>query len=120
MSARSSGKFLALEAVRGVAACVVVVHHYMLAFLPHFHGRLFPDDSIALVRTPLFFFVNGTAAVAVFFVLSGFVLTVRAFQSNQAGGLVVGAFKRWPTAGVPRPTLPWTWSGWPPAAKRPS
>jgi peptidoglycan/LPS O-acetylase OafA/YrhL len=80
--------------VRGIAAGVVLVHHFLLEFLPHLHGRNFPDDPIALVRTPLFALINGSAAVAVFFVLSGFVLTVRAFEDGRAERLIVGIFKR--------------------------
>jgi peptidoglycan/LPS O-acetylase OafA/YrhL len=91
-----ANKLVELEAVRGIAAGIVLLHHFTLTFLPHLHGRNFPDDPIALVRTPLFALVNGSAAVAVFFVLSGFVLTVRAFEDGGTKRLIIGIFKRWP------------------------
>jgi len=90
------GKLVELEALRGVAAMMVVFHHFLLVVAPRLHGRNFPDDPIALVRTPLFALVNGTAAVAIFFVLSGFVLTFRAMENGDWSQLLVGVFKRWP------------------------
>jgi peptidoglycan/LPS O-acetylase OafA/YrhL len=89
-------KLIELEALRGVAAMMVLFHHFLLVIAPRLHGRNFPDDPIALVRTPLFALVNGTAAVAIFFVLSGFVLTFRAMENRAWGELIVGALKRWP------------------------
>ena len=91
-----SEKIVVLEATRGIAAIVVLLHHLLLAFFPRYHGLLFPDEHIALFGTPLFAFVNGSAAVVLFFVLSGFVLTVRAFQSRSSVPLFVGAVRRWP------------------------
>jgi peptidoglycan/LPS O-acetylase OafA/YrhL len=90
------GKFLALEAVRGVAATVVLLHHFLLLVAPRLHGRNFPDDPIALVRTPLYALVNGSAAVAVFFVLSGFVLTFRAMEARDWRPILSGLIRRWP------------------------
>ena len=90
------GKLIELEALRGVAAMIVLFHHFLLIVAPRLHGRNFPDDPIALVRTPLFALVNGTAAVAIFFVLSGFVLTFRAMEKRDWSQLLVGAVKRWP------------------------
>lgn len=89
-------KLVELEALRGIAAMVVVFHHFLLFAAPHLHGRNFPDDPGALVRTPLFALVNGSAAVAVFFVLSGFVLTLNALEKRDWRQLLVGALKRWP------------------------
>lgn len=90
------GKLVELEALRGVAAMMVLFHHFLLVIAPRLHGRNFPDDPIALVRTPLFALVNGTAAVAIFFVLSGFVLTFRAMERGDWSQILVGVLKRWP------------------------
>ena len=90
------GKLIELEALRGVAAMMVLFHHFLLVIVPRLHGRNFPDDPIALVRTPLYALVNGTAAVAIFFVLSGFVLTFRALEERDGRQLLVGVLKRWP------------------------
>ena len=89
-------KLIELEALRGVAAMMVLFHHFLLVIAPRLHGRNFPDDPIALVRTPLYALVNGTAAVAIFFVLSGFVLTFRAMEDRDWRPLLAGVLKRWP------------------------
>jgi peptidoglycan/LPS O-acetylase OafA/YrhL len=96
MSEAASRKLMELEALRGVAAVIVLFHHFLLVVAPRLHGRNFPDDPIALVRTPLFALVNGSAAVAIFFVLSGFVLTLRAMEKRDWGQLLTGVAKRWP------------------------
>jgi peptidoglycan/LPS O-acetylase OafA/YrhL len=96
MSKVDRGKLIELEALRGVAAMMVLLHHFLLVVAPRLHGRQFPDDPIALVRTPLYALVNGTAAVSIFFVLSGFVLTFRVLEQRDWSRLLVGAFKRWP------------------------
>lgn len=95
------GRLIQLEAVRGIAALVVLASHLLLGFFPRFHGLLFPDERVSPFGTPLFALVNGSAAVVVFFVLSGFVLTVRAFQTQSALPLVLGALKRWPRLALP-------------------
>jgi peptidoglycan/LPS O-acetylase OafA/YrhL len=94
-------RLIELEAVRGIAALVVLVHHLLLAFFPRFHGLLFPHEQVTPFGTPLFAMINGSAAVVVFFVLSGFVLTVRAFQMQSARPLMLGALKRWPRLALP-------------------
>lgn len=89
-------KLVELEALRGIAAMIVLLHHFLLRTAPHLHGRNFPDDPIALVRTPLYALGNGSAAVAIFFVLSGFVLTLGAMQKRDWAQMLAGALKRWP------------------------
>ena len=61
MSEAGSRKLMELEALRGVAAVIVLFHHFLLVVAPRLHGRNFPDDPIAMVRTPLFALVNGSA-----------------------------------------------------------
>ena len=96
MSKADRGKLIELEALRGIAAVIVLLHHFLVVVAPRLHGRNFPDDPIALVRTPLFALVNGTAAVSIFFVLSGFVLTLRAMEQRDWRQIVAGVVKRWP------------------------
>jgi peptidoglycan/LPS O-acetylase OafA/YrhL len=96
----SSPRLTELEAVRGIAAVIVFVHHYIMAFAPALHGRYNPGD-FALVRSPLFALVNGSASVVLFFVLSGFVLTQRAFKQQSVRPLVVSAVRRWPRLMLP-------------------
>ena len=90
----SSGKpnrFLELEGLRGVAAVVVVVYHnllafYALAFLGTGSGfsvgqNMRYEDN--LYGNPIMVFLSGTFAVAIFFVLSGFVLSIGFFQTGK-------------------------------------
>src|SRR5664279_680050 len=93
-------RLVELEAVRGIAACVVLVHHCLLGFAPTLHGLVNPTKAWSLFGTPLFALVNGSAAVVVFFVLSGFVLTYRAIESKDTALLWLGAAKRWPRLAV--------------------
>ncbi len=86
-----SRKDLSLEAVRGAAAFVVFAWHFFLAFDPLF---LF-DPGQGPVGSPFYAFLHGTAAVDLFFVLSGFVLTRRFFETGQTDILITGALKRW-------------------------
>lgn len=75
-----SGRLSFLDGLRGLAAVQVVLLHYCAAFLP---GLGTQDVSlihygweIAWLKAPLFFLLNGTFAVYVFFAISGTVLTL--------------------------------------------
>ena len=69
-----------LDAVRGVAAAIVVAHHASLIF-PAFAAR--GPEMAWVFRTPLRLLVAGPAAVYVFFVLSGTVLSLPFFSGYQ-------------------------------------
>ncbi|MEO5757066.1 MAG: acyltransferase family protein, partial [Mesorhizobium sp.] len=88
-------RFPELESVRGIAAVVVLVHHCLLGFAPMLHG-LVDKNPDSLLGTPFFAAINGTAAVVVFFVLSGFVLTYKAIRSQSIQLVLVQGLKRWP------------------------
>jgi peptidoglycan/LPS O-acetylase OafA/YrhL len=63
-----------LDAIRGLAALTVVCSHFVLAYgLPHWKWLL--------TSTPLHCWWDGSAAVSMFFVLSGLVLSLRYFRS---------------------------------------
>lgn len=89
-------KRLYLEGLRGLLSLIVVVHHFILLFQPLvFLGSNNPDDfktrplsgSILLANTPLNLFMNGNWAVCMFFVMSGYVLSVKYFQTSNTVGL---------------------------------
>ncbi|MBL0219713.1 MAG: acyltransferase [Myxococcales bacterium] len=78
-----------LEGLRGLAALVVFFHHFFTLFYPeaispntvtvHTHSRL-----MALLRgSPLRGLYDGNFAVCIFFVLSGYVLTVTFFRTRN-------------------------------------
>src|SRR4051794_39802460 len=65
-----------LDSVRGIAALSVVANHYVLAY-----GM--PKWQWVLSRTPLSIWWDGPAAVSMFFVLSGLVLSIKHFHATK-------------------------------------
>jgi len=66
-------RIAALDGLRGIAAFVVVVFHYLCFLYPSFIPD-FSTDPVEIADTPLGILWNGPFAVSIFFVLSGFVL----------------------------------------------
>lgn len=82
-------RFMELEGLRGLAALVVVLHHAVFMFYtPLNTGKMgvdhnpFPFEQ-HIYGTPLALVYAGTLAVAIFFVLSGFVLSIGYFQTKN-------------------------------------
>lgn len=77
------------DALRGIAALVVVTMHFFAAFYPYtiagagagypLHS---PWEKLAFIP-PLGLFINGHLAVALFFILSGYVLSYRYLGAKQ-------------------------------------
>ena len=95
--AESGRKLVPLEGLRGIAAAIVVLYHLVLAFtpkgvgvVPHGYGALGIFTQFALGM------LNGGAAVAVFFVLSGFILSLPFGRDRRISRVVVALLKRWP------------------------
>ncbi len=88
----------ALEALRGYASVVVVFHHFALAFLPGLRAEM----EQPLLAYSLGWLLNGMGAVYLFFLLSGFVLTLKYYQTPDVKILLSAALKRlprlWPSA----------------------
>jgi peptidoglycan/LPS O-acetylase OafA/YrhL len=77
------GRVRSLDGLRGLAALIVLEHHALLASVPWLAGPYGPGPLPArgsldwlLTYTPLHIFWAGPEFVVVFFVLSGFVLTL--------------------------------------------
>jgi peptidoglycan/LPS O-acetylase OafA/YrhL len=90
-----------LEGLRGLAAVSVVVYHFVVLFYPALRSG---NETLAhtsfednIYGTPLTLLFAGTFAVAIFFVLSGFVLSIGFFQTrdeNIVKKLAVGRYLR--------------------------
>src|SRR5580692_11469558 len=88
--AQRHGRLPALEGLRGLAALVVVVHHSLLATVPRFAGAYgvgpYPLRGTLqwwLTYSPLHILWGGGEFVVVFFVLSGFVLSLPSARSGR-------------------------------------
>src|SRR5260370_36755090 len=81
------------EAIRGLAAFAVFIGHMILGFCPALYFRNGPRwEEIPVwlqvpARFPGKFLWHGELPVSVFFVLSGFVLSLACFQVRSTGGL---------------------------------
>lgn len=90
------------DGLRGVAAFSVAIMHFIAAFLPMvlhntypaiFAENKSPDTAFKIVTSPLAtLFYNGHLAVLIFFVLSGYVLTLPYFDAP--GGAMLTLKKR--------------------------
>jgi len=78
--AAAKGRVTSLDAVRGIAACVVIICHCYLALVP---DQWFAEINHSLWAIPLRPLHNGTAAVIIFFVLSGYVLALPYLRGTQ-------------------------------------
>ncbi|MCW3122577.1 MAG: acyltransferase 3 [Flavipsychrobacter sp.] len=88
-----------LEGIRGLAALLVFFHHFGLAFYSAYFTHNIDASHLngAEVRygqSVFSVFSNGNFCVYVFFVLSGFVLSRKYFQTNAFSTLVSGAQRR--------------------------
>src|SRR5260370_31080118 len=91
-----------LEALRGIAAIVILLGHTIISFLPSLYGVFGESDpAFSLSRTPFFALINAQAAVTFTFVLSGFVLTRRYFATHDNDIVWRGMIKRWPRLAGP-------------------
>ena len=89
----STNRLIPLEASRGIAAAIVLIHHFLMSFVPPFEPRI--------IGRWYYVFVNGTGAVHFFFVLSGFVLCWAYFKTGDLNRLKEGFFKRLPRLAAP-------------------
>lgn len=98
-------RFKYLDGLRGVAALMVVFHHYANSFFPYTYDRL-PDLRMYWIEklfiiTPLQLFIAGNFAVCIFFVLSGFVLSHRIFAMTTPFKVIPEYCKRFVRLWIP-------------------
>jgi peptidoglycan/LPS O-acetylase OafA/YrhL len=100
-------KLLYLESIRGLGALSVVVYHGLEFFFPAVTDqdpavmRVQPLAVRAVAYTPLRIIFAGPAAVSVFFVLSGFVLSYSFFIKERYTVLVSAAIRRYFRLSIP-------------------
>lgn len=100
----SSSRFMELEGLRGLAAIVVVLFHALLMFYP---GLFYGPEAYAgawvqnmrlednLYGSPIMGLFTGSFSVAIFFVLSGFVLSIGFFNKKDVRAVQRLAVKRY-------------------------
>ncbi len=96
-------RFAELDGLRGLAALMVALSHYVLAFQPAMLGggpsvAHFAADQ-AIGHSPLILLYNPELGVAIFFVLSGFVLAASLMRGTASLALLVA--RRWVRLAVP-------------------
>jgi peptidoglycan/LPS O-acetylase OafA/YrhL len=72
-------RLTSLDAVRGLAACVVLISH-IYHLIPYDQRTEFENSFWSRVLLPMY---NGEGAVFIFFVLSGYVLSLPFFRGSQ-------------------------------------
>jgi len=96
-----SRRIHSLDTLRGLAALVVLANHLQHSFLPALFGTTAPESPGRLIMAPIAFLLNGSCAVALFFVLSGFVLSERFIASTNIASLSDAVIRRWPRLAGP-------------------
>ncbi|WP_185173391.1 acyltransferase [Rothia nasimurium] len=80
----ASGRFKALDGLRGLAVLAVVVYHFGTPF-----NTYYPSDE-----TAPYAFTLGELGVQLFFIISGFVILMSAAHGKTAKGFVISRFTR--------------------------
>jgi len=88
-------RFGFLDGLRGWAAVIVLFHHVFVDGLP---ANDFMADRLFCARI---FFMNGTFAVCLFFVISGFSLSISYLQTGDEKGLARMAAGRYVRLAIP-------------------
>jgi peptidoglycan/LPS O-acetylase OafA/YrhL len=94
-----------LDGLRGLAALMVALAHYVLAFQPAMYFGTLANSQVSfpaalrIARTPLTVLFQPELAVAVFFVLSGFVLA--ASVTSRPAPLLELVLRRWMRLSIP-------------------
>ena len=78
-----------VDGIKGIAAILVVLCHLVCVFLPEFYrySENYHIISRIWILTPLNIFTNGAFPVECFFVLSGFLITRKIYQSSEKSAL---------------------------------
>ena len=74
--------------MKGMAALIVMLSHYSIAFFPAVWNAEYQFEHVQNVeriihRTPLYFFMNGSLMVNVFWCISGFLIGYAWYQNKS-------------------------------------
>ncbi|MGB3554805.1 MAG: acyltransferase [Jannaschia sp.] len=106
----------AFDGLRGVAAFMVLIYHYFCLAHPRWTASMSTDPR-AVVDTPVYLLWNGAFAVALFFVLSGYVMAAAARRRRSS--LMANTAARYLRLAVPAAAscvLAWIWLSMVPGA----
>jgi|GEM_PF-299115 len=104
---RPSEKLDAFEGVRGLASVGVFISHLIIGFWPVLYSKgnpylaTFPKPVRWLSESPLRVIYDGQFAVMLFFVLSGFVLSIAFFRRQSGEGIPAAAARRYTRLMIP-------------------
>jgi peptidoglycan/LPS O-acetylase OafA/YrhL len=88
-----------LDGLRGIAAFIVVLHHFAAAFYPAAYLGLDITQHSGVERllltTPLGLLIAGNFSVCIFFILSGYVLSAGFFRTGDSRTLASLAYRRY-------------------------
>ncbi len=95
-----TGKVKYLDGIRGLAAFCVFLHHFGLAFYPAYYGHITEFShlgglEVSYGKSVFSFLTNGSFCVHIFFILSGYVLSRKYFQTEDIQIMVSSAYKRY-------------------------
>ena len=96
-----------LDGLRGLAALMVFLNHFLTAFYPVLYWGLATPEKFrsgwGLFISGTFFnlIYNGNFAICLFFILSGYVLSQKFFREKKLTIISAGALKRYPRLFIP-------------------
>ncbi|MCD6068659.1 MAG: acyltransferase 3 [Bacteroidetes bacterium] len=99
-----------IDGLRGILALIVFFHHFILMFFPAYYygcSNIAEGFSTAgsiyktIAYTPLNLLINGNFAVVFFFVLSGYVLSIKYLRNFSSQLLSQDVFKRYFRLSIP-------------------
>lgn len=95
------GKINCLHGLRGLAALIVVINHFVVGFYPALYSgninevHITNGIEVIISKSPLNLIYQGNLSVCIFFVLSGFVLSYNFFKHVNHEIIVDGAVRRY-------------------------
>ncbi|KAK6358258.1 hypothetical protein TWF730_007608 [Orbilia blumenaviensis] len=79
-----------LDGLRGLACVAVVIHHYAYGYSKTLHHPYDGEDNKYLIQLPIIKLIHhGPPMVKIFYIISGFALTVKAVRITSVPGLSI-------------------------------